>query len=161
MRAALPPGVQESCRHRRGGNGDAARRCPARGRVAANVAGERRCSGLAGKRLDHFARPGTQGYYVFNRPRGGERIEHAALGIGTHLIEENGAYDIVMRDFDLRAFVRERDPGRIALNYAEHIGAADGPTPSAWRKLNDRLGEALDMPRRLEVFEPIAACRSQ
>jgi hypothetical protein len=58
---------------------------------------------------------GDWGYYVFT-DRGGERIERAALGIGTHLLEENGAYDLVTDDFDLAEFVRERDPGAIALN---------------------------------------------
>lgn len=80
------------------------------------------------------------GYYVFT-DRGSERIERAALGIGTHLVEQNGAYDIVTDDFDLAAFVRERDPQRIALNYAEHIGAADGLTLTAYRKLGNELGD--------------------
>lgn len=83
---------------------------------------------------------GDWGYYVFT-DRGGERIERAALGIGTHLVEENGAYDIVTEDFDLAEFVRERDPGTIALNYAEHIGAADGLTHTAWLRLSKQLGE--------------------
>ena len=83
---------------------------------------------------------GDWGYYVFT-DRGGARIERAALGIGTHLVEENGAYDIVTDDFDLAAFVRERDPQTIALNYAENIGAADGLTHTAWLRLNEVLGE--------------------
>lgn len=83
---------------------------------------------------------GDWGYYVFT-DRGGGRIERAALGIGTHLLEENGAYDIVTDDFDLAEFVRERDPRTIALNYAEHIGAADGLTHTAWLRLGEMLGE--------------------
>ncbi|MBT8080372.1 MAG: M24 family metallopeptidase [Gammaproteobacteria bacterium] len=83
---------------------------------------------------------GSWGYYVFT-DRGGDRIERAALGIGTHLIEENGAYDIVTSDFDLLEFVSERDPATIALNFAEHIGAADGLTHTAYRKLSETLGE--------------------
>ncbi len=83
---------------------------------------------------------GSWGYYVFT-DRGEERIERAALGIGTHLIEENGAYDIVTEDFDLAQFVRERDPKTIALNYAEHIGAADGLSYTSYRKLAEMLGE--------------------
>ena len=83
---------------------------------------------------------GSWGYYVFT-DRGGDRIERAALGIGTHLIEENGAYDIVTDDFDLAQFVRERDPKAIALNYAEHIGAADGLTYTSHQKLSGMLGE--------------------
>ena len=83
---------------------------------------------------------GSWGYYVFT-DRGGDRIERAALGIGTHLIEENGAYDIVTDEFDLSQFVRDRDPKAIALNYAEHIGAADGLTYTSHRKLSEVLGE--------------------
>lgn len=83
---------------------------------------------------------GSWGYYVFT-DRGGDRIERAALGIGTHLVEENGAYDIVTEDFDLAQFVRERDPETIALNYAEQIGGADGLTYTSHRKLSDMLGE--------------------
>lgn len=83
---------------------------------------------------------GGWGYYVFT-DRGGERIERAALGIGTHLVEENGAYDIVTDDFDLAQFVRERNPEVIALNYAQHIGAADGLTHTAYLRLQETLGE--------------------
>ena len=58
---------------------------------------------------------GSWGYYVFT-DRGGDRIERAALGIGTYLVEENGAYDIVTGDFDLGAndlqnFPELSDPG--------------------------------------------------
>lgn len=84
---------------------------------------------------------GDWGYYIFT-DRGGDRIERVALGIGTHLIEENGAYDATTEgEFDLAAFVAERDPKTIALNYAEHIGGADGLTYTAWKHLNKTLGE--------------------
>jgi len=91
---------------------------------------------------DDFGRgyTGDWGYYIFT-DRGGDRIERAAFGIGTYLLEENGAYDIVAGDVDLRAFVEERDPQRIALNYAEHIGAADGLTHTAWLRLREILGD--------------------
>ncbi len=82
----------------------------------------------------------TYGYYIFT-DRGGDRIERAALGIGTYLIEQNGAYDIVTGEFDLLEFVSERDPKRIALNYAENIGAADGLSHTSYRKLTETLGE--------------------
>lgn len=88
---------------------------------------------------------GGWGYYIFtyreeNYASG--RVERVALGIGTHLIEENGAYDYTTEgDFDLAAFVAERDPKTIGLNYAEHIGGADGLTLTAWRHLTDTLGE--------------------
>ena len=83
---------------------------------------------------------GSYGYYIFT-DRGGDRIERAALGIGTHLIEENGAYDIVTGNFDLAEFVSERDPGTIALNYSEHIGAADGLSHTSYIKLTAELGD--------------------
>ncbi|HET6564406.1 MAG TPA: M24 family metallopeptidase, partial [Xanthomonadales bacterium] len=63
------------------------------------------------------------------------------LGIGTYLAEENGAYDIYSMEFDLAEFVAERDPKTIALNFAEHIGAADGLTTTALAKLTRELGE--------------------
>ena len=80
------------------------------------------------------------GYYIFT-DRGGDRIERAALGVGTYLVEANGAYDIYSMQFDLAEFVAERDPQTIALNFAEHIGAADGLTTTALQKLTDELGE--------------------
>lgn len=84
---------------------------------------------------------GGWGYYIFT-DRGADRIERVALGIGTHLIEENGAYDLVTEGaFDLAEFVAERDPKTIALNYAEHIGAADGLTHTAMQHLRDTLGD--------------------
>ncbi|MFK7829331.1 MAG: M24 family metallopeptidase [Congregibacter sp.] len=84
---------------------------------------------------------GGWGYYIFT-DKGGERIERVAAGIGTHLIEENGAYDSVTEGaFDLAAFVAERDPQSIALNYAEHIGGADGLTYTAFLHLSEMLGE--------------------
>lgn len=83
---------------------------------------------------------GSWGYYIFT-DRGGERIERAALGIGTYLLEENGAYDIVTGDYDLLEFVRERDPQTIALNYAEHIGGADGLSHTSYLKLTETLGD--------------------
>ena len=83
---------------------------------------------------------GSYGYYIFS-DRGGDRIERAALGIGTYLLEENGAYDIVTGDFDLREFVSARDPKTIALNFSENIGAADGLSYTSYGKLAEMLGE--------------------
>ncbi|MFT4768423.1 MAG: Xaa-Pro aminopeptidase [Glaciecola sp.] len=88
---------------------------------------------------------GGWGYYIFtyredDYDKG--RVERVALGIGTHLIEENGAYDYTTDgEFDLAAFVAERDPKSIALNYAEHIGGADGLTLTAYRHLQKILGD--------------------
>lgn len=84
--------------------------------------------------------PGSMlGYYVFT-DRGGDRIERAALGIDGYMLEQCGVYDIVTGP-DLAAFVKERDPKRIALNYAEEIGAADGLSHSSFLKVSKLLGE--------------------
>ncbi|WP_419936078.1 M24 family metallopeptidase [Candidatus Palauibacter sp.] len=80
------------------------------------------------------------GYYIFT-DRGGDRIERAALGISGYLLAGNGAYDIVTGNFDLRAFVAERDPERIGLNMGENIGAADGLSYTGYHYLAETLGE--------------------
>ncbi len=80
------------------------------------------------------------GYYVFS-DRGGARIERAVLGIDNPLFAECGAYDLVTSDFDLRRFVAERDPKRIAVNTSGEIGAADGLSHAAHLKLQESLGE--------------------
>ncbi|MDP6993192.1 MAG: M24 family metallopeptidase [Woeseiaceae bacterium] len=82
---------------------------------------------------------GSYGYYVFT-DRGEGRIERAILGIGTALVEDNGAYDIVGSADELKAFVEERDPETIALNYARSIGAADGLSYTSYQKLSEELG---------------------
>jgi Xaa-Pro aminopeptidase len=82
---------------------------------------------------------GTYGYYIFT-DRGGERIERAVLGVGTALVEDNGAYDIFGSPEELKAFVEERDPQTIALNYSRNIGAADGLSYTSYQKLAEELG---------------------
>ena len=82
---------------------------------------------------------GNYGYYVFT-DRGGDRIERAILGVGTALVEDNGAYDIIGSADELKAFVEARDPGSIALNYARNIGAADGLSYTSYQKLTEELG---------------------
>jgi len=82
---------------------------------------------------------GTYGYYVFT-DRGKDRIERAILGVGTALVEDNGAYDIFGNPGDLKAFVEKRDPQTIALNYARNIGAADGLSYTSYQKLSEELG---------------------
>lgn len=89
---------------------------------------------------------GTYGYYVFT-DRGTGRIERAVLGVGTALVEDNGAYDIFGSPEELRAFVEERDPQTIGLNFARHIGAADGLSYTSYQKLSEELG-----PRYAERF---------
>ena len=89
---------------------------------------------------------GGYGYYIFT-DRGDGRIERAVLGVDTALVEENGAYDIVGGPDELKAFVEERDPETIALNYALNIGAADGLSYTSFQKLTEELG-----PRFAERF---------
>jgi Xaa-Pro aminopeptidase len=95
---------------------------------------------------DDFGRgyTGDWGFYIFTyreEEQKAGRVERVALGVGTHLVEENGAYDdITEGSFDLAAFVAERDPQTIALNYAEHIGAADGLSHTAYQYLAKTLG---------------------
>ena len=83
---------------------------------------------------------GDIGYFIFT-DRGVDRIERAALSISDYLLTQNGAYDIVTGDYDLRAFVAERDPQTIALNYSEHIAGADGLTRNHYEQLAKTLGE--------------------
>ena len=97
---------------------------------------------------------GSYGYYIFT-DRGEDRIERAALGIGTYLIEQNGAYDIITEDYDLREFVSARNPQVIALNFSENIGAADGLSYTSYRKLSETLGE--DYSRRFVSAEKLAS----
>ena len=84
---------------------------------------------------------GSYGYYVFT-DRGEGRIERAILGVGTALVEDNGAYDIIGDADELKAFVEERNPQTIALNYARNIGAADGLSHTSYQKLSEELGPA-------------------
>ncbi|MDA0678972.1 MAG: M24 family metallopeptidase [Proteobacteria bacterium] len=83
---------------------------------------------------------GSYGYYIFT-DRGDGRIERAILGVGTALVEENGAYDIIGSADDLKKFVEERNPQSIALNYARNIGAADGLSYTSHQKLTEELGQ--------------------
>jgi Xaa-Pro aminopeptidase len=82
---------------------------------------------------------GSYGYYVFT-DTGDGRIERAILGVGTALVEDNGAYDIIGSAADLQEFVEERDPQSIALNYSRNIGAADGLSYTSFQKLSEELG---------------------
>lgn len=97
---------------------------------------------------------GSYGYYVFT-DRGDGRIERAVLGVGTALVEDNGAYDIFGNPNELKAFVEERDPRTIALNYARNIGAADGLSYTSYQKLSETLGAAYA--RRFVSAEKLAS----
>lgn len=82
---------------------------------------------------------GSVGYYVFT-DRGGDRIERAAIGVSGYLLEECGAYDIVRGLANLRAFVQERKPRRIAVNMSEEVSAADGLSKTSYDRLVRELG---------------------
>lgn len=83
---------------------------------------------------------GSTGYYVFT-DSGEDRIERAALGISGYLLEEGGTYDYFGSDLELKAYVEERDPQRIGLNYSKNIGGADGLSHSGYLELTETLGE--------------------
>jgi Xaa-Pro aminopeptidase len=80
------------------------------------------------------------GYYVFT-DRGGDRIERAALGQSGYMLEQSGAYDIFAPASSLHAFVKERNPRRIAVNMSEEIGPADGLSHTMYQSLVKTLGE--------------------
>lgn len=82
---------------------------------------------------------GKDGFYVFT-DRGDDRIERAALGITGYRIERSGAYDLFLPADDLRSFVEERDPQRIAINTASQIGPLDTLSHSGYLQLVDTLG---------------------
>jgi Xaa-Pro aminopeptidase len=84
--------------------------------------------------------PGRVGFYVFT-DRGGDHIERTALGIEGYMLEACGAYDKVEGDFDLKAFVAERDPKHIGVNMSEEMGSADGLSHTAYLELAKTLGE--------------------
>jgi len=86
---------------------------------------------------------GSVGYYIFT-DQGNNQIERVALGISGYLLEENGAYDLVTSDFDLKAFVQQRNPNRIGVNMSKEIGGADGLSHSSYLQLIEDLGSPYD-----------------
>ncbi len=85
------------------------------------------------------------GVFVFTDLGG--RIETAALGGETEMIEACGAYEIVGSMRDLAEFVHARDPRTIALNFLDHdnlmegLFIADGLSKSDHEFLVRELGE--------------------
>ncbi len=75
-------------------------------------------------------------YFIFT-DRGGDRIERAILG-GEG---ETKGYDIFGRKEDLKKFVEERDPKRIAVNFSENLAAADGISHTQYLSLVKALGQ--------------------
>lgn len=82
----------------------------------------------------------STGYYIFT-DQGGDRIERAVLGIGGYLLEPGGGYDYFGSPEELKAFIEERDPQKIGLNYSKNFGGADGLTYSGYLELSEVLGE--------------------
>lgn len=83
---------------------------------------------------------GSQGFYIFT-DRGAQRIERTVFGIYGPMLEHCEVYDRVAADYDLRAFVAERDPQRIGVNISEQLGVADGLSHSSHEYLVETLGE--------------------
>ncbi len=96
---------------------------------------------------------GSIGYYVFTDR--GDHIERAALGIEDHFREACGAYDIPDGDPDLLAFVRARNPRKIALNMSEEIGRADGLTYTLYTHVTKTLGA--EFARRIVSAEKLVS----
>ena len=82
----------------------------------------------------------TNGYYIFT-DKGEGRIERAALGMSGYLLEQGGVYDYFGPDSELKQYVEERNPERIALNISKNIGGADGLSHSEFLELGEILGE--------------------
>jgi len=83
---------------------------------------------------------GRYGIFIFT-DRGGDRIERAVLGGSEYALRRSGVYDIFGSEKDLREFVTERDPQRIAVNMSEWVAVADGLSHTCYLKLVETLGE--------------------
>jgi Xaa-Pro aminopeptidase len=83
---------------------------------------------------------GSVAYFIFT-DRGALGIERTAVGLSDRRIEACGLYRFEEGEFDLKAFVSERDPKRIGLNMSEGIGAADGLSHTSYLYLTKTLGE--------------------
>lgn len=75
-------------------------------------------------------------YFIFT-DRGGDRIERAILGAEG----KTKGYDIFGRKEDLKKFVAERDPKRIAVNFSKNLAAADGISHTQYLELVKELGK--------------------
>jgi len=85
---------------------------------------------------DWYSKGRFLGYYVFT-DRGGDRIERAALGVKPR---DRSVYDIFIPAEDLKKFVTERNPLRIAVNISEYVGVADGLSYTCYLDLVKTLG---------------------
>ncbi|HWP39096.1 MAG TPA: M24 family metallopeptidase [Gemmatimonadales bacterium] len=85
---------------------------------------------------------GGWAYWIFT-DRGTSRIERAVLGAGGYSLERCGVYDRFGPASELRSFVAERNPRRIAVNMSQDIGLADGLSHTSYQHLTATLGESL------------------
>ena len=81
---------------------------------------------------------GSSTYFIFT-DRGSERIERAILG--GEPLREDGGYDIFGLEEDLKQFVAERDPKRIAINMSDLFAVADSLSHRGYLRLVEMLGE--------------------
>ncbi len=81
---------------------------------------------------------GGWGYWVFTDR--GDRVERAVFGVGGYGPEQCGVYDHFGSADEVAAWVAARDPARIGVNMAEHIGGADGLSHTSYQHLRTVLG---------------------
>ncbi len=85
--------------------------------------------GGGGRPGDKYYKHQYVGYLVFT-DRGGDMMERAS--IGDNLLPTRG---------DLKKFVEERDPKRIAVNMSDYLGQADGLSYTGYKALVKDLGK--------------------
>ncbi len=94
---------------------------------------------------------GTAGYFIFT-DRGEDRIERAVLAGRGQGMYTSGAYDIFAWNHwnawypnhdttELREFIEERDPQRIAVNSSAWLAAADGLSHAGYQQLVEAIGK--------------------
>ena len=81
---------------------------------------------------------GSSVYFIFT-DKGEERIERAI--IGAEALYGDGGYDIISEEMNLKNFVSERDPKRIALNMSGMFAVADSLSHTSYLSLLEILGE--------------------
>ena len=81
---------------------------------------------------------GSSVYFIFT-DRGDERIERAV--IGAEALYGDGGYDIISEKLNLKKFVSERDPKKIAVNMSGMFAVADSLSHMSYMSLLEILGE--------------------
>jgi Xaa-Pro aminopeptidase len=84
---------------------------------------------------------GSSVYFIFT-DRGGDRIERAVLG--AEALHGMGGYDIVGDESELKSFVAERDPKRIAINMSGKFAVADSLSHTGYLRLLEALQPTYD-----------------